>query len=505
VNNFRFKDSLIIEKLLSDTNKTDVSQIIGRDKNPRLLVEIDATHSGTIINNRVYPGSHVKNGYKTFISKDKGGVSEYDKPILKHHDLSDDPIGRIIDAKYSQLKFGQEFENDFLAPDPNGSKGSGIVTVKGIISDPDSIKKITDSRYLSVSAGHSSPMLMCSVCADSILDCEHIPGRKYDEEGQLDEDGGNFCWAITGPMTYHELSFVNLPASPAAKLVNFSWTDSKEEWSKKDNIIATQVLGKKEAVRNLVLSDEDGELSLLNNKYTSVKKKTVIAVSPAVADKLKHVISSEKPISEDEALNVRSEKKANTEVLTVEQNLDKAKNLDSKSKEDSTMTVTIDSLQGEVASLKDQLSTAKTEVETIKNQVKAKDELISKLNTDSAEMSKKMSKSLALCLASLRSRLNKVDSELVDTKEKFDKYVDSMSSRTVESLQDSIADLMTELNVKSDTKKPEGEPKSAAEVISGDKVTPTTLSKSKDGKPTDKKENKKSDQPKRAVDRVFES
>lgn len=495
---FKFNDSLILEKLLADNVKSDVNQIISRDRQPKLRVEIDATHSGTIINNRVYPGVHVKDGYRSFLSKERGGTAQYDKPILKHHDLTDDPIGRIVDAKYTQLKSGMEFEQDFLMPDENGSKGSGVVTVAAQITDPESIKKVVDARYLSVSAGHSSKSLHCSTCGDSILDCAHIPGLAYNDEGERDEEG-KLCWAITGPMTYHEVSFVNLPASPSAKLVNFSWQDSKEEWSKKDNIIASQTLGKKEAVRNLVLSDEEGELSLISNKYTYNTKKTVIAVSPAIADKLKHVISSDKSKSENESLKDHVSDKEPKEVLDVEQNLDKAKNLDSKSKEDNKMDVTLESLQAELSSLKDQLSTVKTENETLKNQVTTKDSEILKLEKDAKESKTVVAKSLALCLASLRSNLNKVDSELVDSKEKFDKYVDSLAVRTVESLQDSITDLMSDKSTKTSETSV-----TADKIVSGDKVTAPTMSKSKDGKPgKDEKNNNKNSKSKSGLDASF--
>jgi hypothetical protein len=491
VTNINFKDSLILEKLLTDSLKSDVSQIINRDRQPKLRVEIDATHSGTIINNRVYPGIHVKDGYKSFISKERGGSSEYDKPILKHHDLTDDPIGRIVDARYSQLKSGEDFEYDFLTPDANGSKGSGIVTVTALITDSESIKKIVDSRYLSVSAGHSSRSLHCSTCGDSILECSHIPGKTYNDEGESDPEG-RMCWAVTGPMTYHEVSFVNLPASPSAKLTNFSWQDSKEEWCKKDNIIASQTLGKKEAVRNLVLSDEEGELSLISNKYVSNTKKTVIAVSPAIADKLKHVISSDKSTSKSEPSNGHIPEKNSKEVLTVEQNLDKAKNLDNKSKEDQKMDVTLETLQAELSSLKDQLSTVKTENEALKNQVTTKDNEIVKLEKDAKEGKAAVSKSLALCLASLRSNLNKVDSELIDSDEKFNKYVDSLATRTIESLQDSITDLMSDKSTKVTKPSDNGTP--ADKIISGDKINSPVMSKSKDGKPVkdEKNNNKKS-------------
>jgi hypothetical protein len=499
VNKIKFKDSLVIEQQISDSAKSDANSMLQREKSPKLKVEIDATHSGVLINNRVYPGRHVRDGYKSFISKARGGLAEYDKPILKHHDMYNDPIGRIIDAKYTQIKYGDGFEYDFLSPDSNGGKGSGVVTITGIITDPDAIKKVLDSRFLSVSAGHSSPVLLCSTCGDSLLECEHLPGKKYNEEGEPSEDSGQPCYAITGPMTYHECSFVNLPASPPARLVNFSWTDSKENWSK-DSIIATQVTGKKESVRNLVLCDEDGELSLLSGKHESSTKKTVIAVSHAIADKLKHKMSSEQPAETDEASNVRpSETGSGSGVKNVEQNLDKANKLDVSSNEVQEMDAKkLESLETEVKSLTDQLAAAKTELDTTKKQVEAKDAQIQRLTTDSANVQAKMGKTLAHTLANVRSRLKKSDTVGNDSKEKFDAYVESLAKRSLDSLQDSLQDIMSELDQLGADTKQETKTTPAAEVIAKDKVsTPTLAKKDKVDAKSTKKTNSK------AIDSVF--
>lgn len=481
----KFKDSLIIEPSLNQVYKQDAGAMLSRDKSPKLIVEIDATHSGVLINNRVYPGKFVRDGYKSFFSKERGGTAEFDKPILKHHNSYEDAIGRIINARYTQLKNGTDFDYDFLSPDKNGSKGSGVVTITAVITDAESIAKILDSRYLSVSAGHSSSSLICSTCGDSMLECPHMPGMKYNEEGERDDEG-LVCFAITGDMTYHECSFVNIPASPSAKLVNFNWTDSKDKWSK-DSIIATQVTGKKESVRSFVLSDEDGELSLLSGARKDAKQKTAIAVSPAIADKLKHVMSSEPPSKDDEATNVRhDEPGTDSGVPNVEQNLGKANDLEKSSKQVNNMDLEkkIADLETEIKGLKDNLAIAQKEASDSKKTIEGKDSQIQRLTADAAAAQTKMSQTLAVSLASLKSRLKKVDG--LDTKEKFDAYVQKLSSRSVDSLQDSLQDFMLELDTMSVDTKPESNTKQTSEVIAQDKVASPTLSKG--GKPETKKQ-----------------
>lgn len=488
---FLFKDSIVIESSIPESAKVDAAEMLRRDRSPRLLVEIDATHSGALINGRVYPGSQVSAGYKTFFSKDRGGLAAYDKPILKHHNSLEDAIGRVTGAKFTQFKYGDQFDYDFMSPDMAGGKGSGVVTITGYVTDPESIKKILDTRYLSVSAGHQSKMMLCSICADSIFDCEHMPGASYNEAGEPAEDNGRLCFGITYDMTYNEVSFVNHPASAPAKLTSYNWSDSKSSWTK-DTVIATVVAGKKEAVRNFCLCDEDGDLSLLSGSHKATIKKTVIAVSPAIADKLKQVMSSEESSKTDETTNVREVKTGpDSGASTVEQNLDKA-NLDNKSKEDSKMEKELEVLKNEIASLKDAVSTAKVEVETLKKQNEAKDSQIQRLTTDAATMQTKMTKTLAVSLASLRSRLNKTGKDGVETKEKFDAYVEKLSSRSIDSLQDSLQDLMQEIESLELSNKQES--KSVNQAVAGDKVTPNVLAKSTDGKPVAKPadKNKKS-------------
>lgn len=497
---FLFKDSLVIESSLPDNIKKDASEMLRRDRGAKLFVEIDATHSGTLINGRVYPGTQVVNGYKSFFSTDKGGTAAYDKPILRHHDSFSDAIGRVTGAKYTQLKFGDQFENDWLAPEVAGTKGSGIVTVSGFITDSDAIQKIIDSRYLSVSAGHSSQRILCSTCGDSILDCPHMPGMSYNEEGEpVDSESGLMCYAITQGMTYNEVSFVNQPASAQAKIKSHTWADSKSSWTK-DTVFASEVSGKKEAVRNFVLRDEDGDLSLLNGTHKAANKKTVIAVSPAITDKLKQVMSSDKSSNTDETSNVRKvETGPESGASIVEQNLDKA-NLDQKSKEDSNMEKELEVLKTEIASLKDAVSASKTEVETLKKQNEAKDSQIQRLTTDAATMQAKMGKTLAVSLASLRSRLNKTAKDSVDTKEKFDAYVEKLSARSIDSLQDSLQDLMQELDgLELPNKKQEGV---VNQLATGDKVSSPVLTKSTSGKPEEKPADKNKKSTASAVDKL---
>ena len=49
-----------------------------------LICEVNATHSGTLINNRIYPPEHMKHGIRTW-------TAPYKKPVLVNHDDTKDP------------------------------------------------------------------------------------------------------------------------------------------------------------------------------------------------------------------------------------------------------------------------------------------------------------------------------------------------------------------------------------------------------------------------------
>lgn len=484
---FKSKDLITIDTSIAESTKSDATSILKKDKAARLELVIDATHSGVLINHRVYPANHVSQGFKSFISKERGGTAEYDKPILKHHDLDQDPIGRIIDARYTQLKFGDEFNMDYLSPEAMGGKGSGVVTIKAVVTDQESIQKIIDGRLLTVSAGHSTPYMLCSVCAESVRDCEHIPGHSYQLE---DSDMEVMCYGITGPMTYHETSFVNLPASPAAKLVNYNWLDSKD--SLETSIITSLSKGKRDMVRALDLVDENGELSLLNGRHKPSVRKTVVAVSPATADKLKNVMSSDNHDEPNVTTNVhRSDSKDTSGASNIEQNLDKANHLDSTSKEETTMDEKeIIQLKADYQSLKDKLAAAEASATDLKKQVEAKDSQIQRLTADATELQAKVVNNLAVSLAGLRVRLKKPGTEGIDSKEKLDAYVGKLATRSLDSLQDSLEDVLEEMaKVEAESK----DEVSTKDLISEDKLNAPTLSKG--AKPTST--NKKSDKPAR--------
>ncbi len=232
---------------------------------PSFRVTIKATHSGYLLNNRVYPGSGVKAGASSWVSKDNGGTAGYDKPFLKHHDSKSEPIGRIDAQKFVQLWEDDQFKNDWKNPDHGTKPGSGYIVISGTVSDKDAQQKILDGRYKTVSTGQSSNKAYCSICGHDWLSdadeeeeiCNHRPGRVYDIDGIKYR-----AYLVTGKMKYMECSFVNHPANELAGILSADFDSAVVPESKEQTVevVTADTLG---GVCSIVLADSEGRVTEL--------------------------------------------------------------------------------------------------------------------------------------------------------------------------------------------------------------------------------------------------
>ena len=197
-----------------------------------LLVKIAATHAALQTSNKgFYLPEHMRNGAPTFLTP-------YPKPVLTHHDDFKDPIGRVQAARYVDLthlypvtdevvrklatgglEYGDELKEAVQYMLKNYDRldtyqGLGYIEVVAEVTDPDSIQKILDKRYLTVSTAHSSDAAHCSVCMQNWVEdgwCDHEPGGVYEDER---------CVLLPGQHKYSELSYVNKPADRHASTID---------------------------------------------------------------------------------------------------------------------------------------------------------------------------------------------------------------------------------------------------------------------------------------------
>jgi len=229
-------DTVAITPACVDNFRQSVNdQLLSAGGERVLRVEIAATHAGRLTRNYgFYLPQKMKDGAHTLLQN-------YGKPMLVHHSSHDDPVGRIVDAKYIDTsgafvrdeQFGSVFR-DLCNPNTPFVKslslvdkvsdsdifrdpsypGLGYILATVDISDEEAIKKILDKRYLTVSIGASTDKAICSICKQDFVEegpCEHRPGKTYDDK---------LAFIIAGSLVYDEISFVNVPADTLARVVS---------------------------------------------------------------------------------------------------------------------------------------------------------------------------------------------------------------------------------------------------------------------------------------------
>ena len=201
-----------------------------RSSNSALLTTFAATHSGTIVNYRVYPGPQMKASQPFWLKP-------YAKPILSNHpkrfaqpgDPQPDVLGRIRNAEYVQLVSDEQWRNDWRKPGVR-DQGSGFSKVQAGITTPQAIEDILTERFLTVSVGMDTNHLFCSACGSDWAKkggrCEHMPGQRY----ELSDGPASDAYAmyfITGLNLYDHLARVNTPAQPYSTVLGHQFMDSQ--------------------------------------------------------------------------------------------------------------------------------------------------------------------------------------------------------------------------------------------------------------------------------------
>lgn len=162
-------------------------------------VILESIHSGMTKNFNYYSRGELERIAETW-------VKPYNRPVLKHHDMRSEPLGRVVKVNFrrSHLK-----------------RGAYCTELTTNITDPEAQPKIIDGRYNTVSVGTTVFRAVCSICGNDWAKdyCEHRKGRVYD---------GKLCYWKLGLLEHDEVSFVNAPADEYAQVIAVRDTTSKE-------------------------------------------------------------------------------------------------------------------------------------------------------------------------------------------------------------------------------------------------------------------------------------
>lgn len=267
----------------------DLSKEKGRDLS--LLVDSPATWSGYLLNGRVYPGVHMKEGVRTWCDASHGGTDHFNKPVLMFHNSADgEPIGRVVHATFDQLWSGDRFFEDWKEPARSGDPGSGRSNLRMRITLPDAIDKFLRKEYYTFSTSFDSPHAICTVCGTNIRAdgwCGHVPGKTYsvDVEG---EDVEVECYMVTGQMFYKEVSVVNDPAQPRAVVTSMQLEDALKDGREYASFLSADVgipsmlLQDANSGTGTVLTLQDGEKDRIPTGKGTLRRRPQIQI-PAPA------------------------------------------------------------------------------------------------------------------------------------------------------------------------------------------------------------------------------
>lgn len=191
----RIKIQETIDFDIKDVASKDVT-IVSESANPKekptkITTIVEAIHSGLTRNYTFYPAQHLEKSVDSWITP-------YSKPVIKNHDIYEEPLGRVKSAEFKQSQIAHDKHTIQLSLE---------------ITDPETIQKVMDGRYQTLSIGGTTSSAICSICGKDLVKegyCGHMKGRVY--------DGKKAHWII-GEMSFDEISFVNVPADSNAQVI----------------------------------------------------------------------------------------------------------------------------------------------------------------------------------------------------------------------------------------------------------------------------------------------
>lgn len=236
-----------LEKKFHDLSKSDKIKLIDSltdtkdsQKPKGLLITMELSSSGKRINNRIYSPIGQYSNVDSW-------TSPYKKPIIRNHDINEDPIGRFSQVRYKErpgiskfFRDGNELNTLRELMDRGNAKkairmmdklglltnkywpGFGLLLADVKIVDPLAIEKFLDERYLTFSAGSSTDSYKCGTCNSDWAQgdiCEHRPGM-------IDEESGLLNTFLIGAFKGKEASVVGSPANDTSYVLEIKTIDS---------------------------------------------------------------------------------------------------------------------------------------------------------------------------------------------------------------------------------------------------------------------------------------
>lgn len=413
-----------------------------------LVCEAAATHSGMLINYRIYPQDKMKKSVNSWLTP-------YKKPVLENHNYdSRGTLGRVFGAKYISYSPGED------VPEQHGFKADGYTQLTSRIVDPVAIKKVLDGRYLTVSVGMSTDQFLCAICGQDWSGesgrCEHQLGRYYDDK---------LAYGTTGILHYKDLSFVTVPADEFGTVVGKQMMPNSEL---KDSEVLVQLYANK--TNEGLLIDMITETEINGNKpkegdddsliivIDSSKENKIKEGKEPVAKTALEKVSKEDIMQLDTVKEIVKDTRKEEQVKCLKQVDDAVKDSKQKLEDQESQLKDLEDVKKQLDECKalrqsqDQSMTVLTtansnledEVKNLKEDLQKKEDDGKSALEDNIRLNIVLHKQLAERYIDLKTFLGKPDVADIKTPKERGERVKTIALRSLESLQDSIEDLLVE-------------------------------------------------------------
>jgi len=292
---FDFVENFTVE--LPDFSKLETDFSESFNSKQGLIIEVAAIHEGLTANYNNYSAEELEKALESW-------VEPYPKPIILNHDLSTEPIGRVIAARMDK-------ESD----------GSSFVRLQVAITDPVAAQKVMDKRYLTGSVGGRASKAVCSISGEDLAQ-ETESGRpkmaKY-RRGKVYK--GKLAYIDMQDISFKEYSFVNQPADQKSGVRSTKFQDGNAEVAATDSWVAKSSAFVLHMDNEDIISVEENESILKSmkkkdSKTTYLRTKGAFLSAVAIHESESDVTNSETLLSNEDLEIEKSEENSTMDDIT---------------------------------------------------------------------------------------------------------------------------------------------------------------------------------------------
>ena len=241
---YKISDSLDIN-ILKDSNELNkiknvytledkkIKKPILKEKEYQNIIYMLATTSDKKVNYRKYDDEAVIE-----MSDNGSYMTPYNKPVLKNHnDWSGEPLGRVLDSfaiDHRTLSYKSPYNSELpeevieYFKENNCFKDGKTSIILKCFVDNNTMEKIKDGYYLTVSQGITCSDMICNICGESFFKCSHFAGSTY----KVNDVETECIPKSIGPFIAEEISIVNIPANDTSII----YVPEKKEENENSNV-----------------------------------------------------------------------------------------------------------------------------------------------------------------------------------------------------------------------------------------------------------------------------